>query len=201
LRRLLNWFGMRVDARGKSCGLLVPTAEGSWEELSNPWPRIGSSGSCTEDMEALSVWAEMWCLHRPQESEVHIHLVGAEYEATKMVRVDQRLWIGDSLPSRQSERSGRCFEQEKSSQPDGRLSYALWVGQRVWQVDLRFLNNMRGVTVELEPTLEREIKEAQKDDEKISEIRQLILEGRGKDFREDAEGVIWFKDSLCVPNV
>jgi hypothetical protein len=40
---------------------------------------------------------------------------------------------------------------------------------------------MRGVTVELEPTLEREIKEAQKNDEKISEIQQLILEGRGKD--------------------
>jgi hypothetical protein len=29
----------------------------------------------------------------------------------------------------------------------------------------------------------------------------LILGGRGKDFREDAEGVIWFKDLLCVPNV
>jgi hypothetical protein len=49
--------------------------------------------------------------------------------------------------------------------------------------------------------LKREIKEAQKDDEKISEIRRLILDGRGKDFREDAEGVIWFKDRLCVPNV
>jgi hypothetical protein len=69
------------------------------------------------------------------------------------------------------------------------------------RLSLRFLNNMRGVTVELEPTLEREIKEAQKDDEKISEIQQLILEGRGKGFREDAEGVIWFKDRLCVPNV
>jgi hypothetical protein len=69
------------------------------------------------------------------------------------------------------------------------------------RLSLEFLNNMRGVTVELEPTLEREIKEAQKNDEKISEIWQLILEGRGKDFREDAEGVVWFKDRLCVPNV
>jgi hypothetical protein len=69
------------------------------------------------------------------------------------------------------------------------------------RLSLGFLNNMRGVTVELEPTLEREIKEAQKNDEKISEIRQLILEGRGKDFWEDAEGVIWFKDRLKVPNV
>jgi hypothetical protein len=69
------------------------------------------------------------------------------------------------------------------------------------RLSLRFLNSMRGVTVELEPTLEREIKEAQKNDEKINEIRQLILEGRGKDFREDVEGVVWFKDHLCVPNV
>jgi hypothetical protein len=69
------------------------------------------------------------------------------------------------------------------------------------RLNLGFLNNMRGVTVELEPTLEREIKEAQKNDEKINEIQQLILGGRGKDFREDAEGVIWFRDCLCVPNV
>jgi hypothetical protein len=69
------------------------------------------------------------------------------------------------------------------------------------RLSLGFLNNTRGVTVELEPTLEQEIKEAQKNDEKISEIRQLILEGRGKYFWEDAEGVIWFKDRLCVPNV
>jgi hypothetical protein len=62
------------------------------------------------------------------------------------------------------------------------------------RLSLGFLNSMRGVIVELGPTLEREIKEAQKNDEKISEILQLILEGKGKDFREDAEGVIWFKD-------
>jgi hypothetical protein len=69
------------------------------------------------------------------------------------------------------------------------------------RLGLGFLNNMRGVIVELEPTLEREIKEAQKNDEKIDEIRQLILEGRGKDFREDVEDVVWFKDRLCVPSV
>ena len=56
------------------------------------------------------------------------------------------------------------------------------------RLSLGFLNNSRGVTVELEPTLEREIKEAQKNDEKISESRRLILDGKGKEFREDAEG-------------
>jgi hypothetical protein len=50
---------MCVDARGKSCGLLILTAEGSSEELPNPSPRVGSSGSHIEDMEALSVWTKM----------------------------------------------------------------------------------------------------------------------------------------------
>src|SRR5688500_20334693 len=59
------------------------------------------------------------------------------------------------------------------------------------RLSLGFLNNSRGVTVKLEPTLEGEIKEAQKNDEKISESRLLILAGKGKDYSEDAEGVRW----------
>jgi hypothetical protein len=46
------------------------------------------------------------------------------------------------------------------------------------------------VLVELEPTLERDIKDGQKNDEKINEIRQLILDGKGKDFWEDVEGKV-----------
>jgi hypothetical protein len=68
------------------------------------------------------------------------------------------------------------------------------------RLSLGFLNSTQGVTIELEPTLEWDIK-GQKDDEKISEIRQLISEGKVKDFREDTEGVIWFKDWLCVPDI
>ena len=69
------------------------------------------------------------------------------------------------------------------------------------RLSLGFLNNTQGVTVKLEPTLEQDIRKGQKDDEKINEIRQLIIDGKGKDFREDAEGVVWFKDRLFVPNI
>jgi predicted NACHT family NTPase len=69
------------------------------------------------------------------------------------------------------------------------------------RLSLGFLNSTQGVTVELEPTLERDIKDGQKNDEKINEIRQLILDGKGKYFGEDAEGVVWFKDRLCVPDI
>jgi hypothetical protein len=69
------------------------------------------------------------------------------------------------------------------------------------RLSLGFLNNTQGVTIELEPTLEKDITKGQKDDEKINEIWQLIIDGKGKDFREDAEGVVWFKDRLCVPDI
>ena len=69
------------------------------------------------------------------------------------------------------------------------------------RLSLRFLNNTQGVTIELEPTLEQDIRKGQKDDEKINEIRQLIIDGKGPDFCEDAEGVVWFKDRLCVPDI
>jgi hypothetical protein len=68
-------------------------------------------------------------------------------------------------------------------------------------LSLGFLNNTQGVAIELEPTLEQDIRKGQKDDEKINEIRQLIIDGKGKDFREDAKGVVWFKDRLCVPDI
>ena len=69
------------------------------------------------------------------------------------------------------------------------------------RLSLGFLNNTQGWTVELEPTLEQYNRKGQKDDEKISEIQQLIIDGKGPDFHEDAEGVVWFKDRLCVPDI
>jgi hypothetical protein len=69
------------------------------------------------------------------------------------------------------------------------------------RLSLEFLNNTQGVTVELEPTLEQDIRKGQKDDEKINEIRQLIIDGKGPYFHEDAEGLVWFKDRLFVPDI
>jgi hypothetical protein len=69
------------------------------------------------------------------------------------------------------------------------------------RLSLGFLNSTQGVAIELEPTLGKDIRKGQKDDEKINEIGQLIRDGKGKDFHEDAEGVVWFKDRLCVPDI
>jgi hypothetical protein len=65
------------------------------------------------------------------------------------------------------------------------------------RLSLRFLNNTQGVTVELEPTLEWEIKEAQKNDEKINEIQQLILKEEAKIFGRMQK--VWYgSKTACV---
>jgi hypothetical protein len=83
----------------------------------------------------------------------------------------------------------------------GAHSMSFELAKEFERLSLGFLNNTQGVTIELEPTLEQDIRKGQREDEKINEIRQPIIDGKGPDFREDAEGVIWFKDRFCVPNI
>jgi hypothetical protein len=118
-------------------------------------------------------WLE---LIKDYELEIHYHLGKANVVADALSRKSQVNMLAAHLMS---------FELAKEFD---RLS-------------LGFLNNTQGVTIELEPTLEQDIRKGQKDDEKINEIRQLIIDGKGPDFHEDAEGVVWFKDRLCVPNI
>jgi hypothetical protein len=51
------------------------------------------------------------------------------------------------------------------------------------------------------PVLRDEIIVAQKNDEGMTHLRRRLLEGDPKVnfFREDAEGILWFKDRLVVP--
>jgi hypothetical protein len=69
------------------------------------------------------------------------------------------------------------------------------------RLSLGFLNSTHRSDNWARDTLEQDIRKGQRDGEKINEIRQLIIDGKGLDFREDAEGVIWFKDRLCVPDI
>jgi hypothetical protein len=55
-----------------------------------------------------------------------------------------------------------------------------------------------GVTIDVESTLEQEIRKGPIGDAKIQEIKDLITEGRGPEFTEDEQGTVWFKDMICV---
>ncbi|WVZ76183.1 hypothetical protein U9M48_024176 [Paspalum notatum var. saurae] len=69
------------------------------------------------------------------------------------------------------------------------------------RLSLGFLQHTTAATFEAEPTLEQEIREHQKNDEKLQEIRELLKLGKTPHFREDEQGTLWYKNRICVPNV
>jgi hypothetical protein len=58
------------------------------------------------------------------------------------------------------------------------------------KLNLGIVAHTEGITIEVEPTLQQEIREGQVGDTKIQEIRDLMAEGRGLDFMEDDQGTI-----------
>jgi hypothetical protein len=66
------------------------------------------------------------------------------------------------------------------------------------RLNLGIVSHAEVVTIEVEPTLEQDIRKGQVDDAKIQEIKDLMAEGRGPDFMKDEQGTIWFKNRICV---
>jgi hypothetical protein len=64
------------------------------------------------------------------------------------------------------------------------------------RLNLGIVVHTEGVTIDVEPTLEQEIHKGQIGDAKIQEVRDLITEGRGPEFTEDEQGIVWFKDRI-----
>ena len=55
-------------------------------------------------------------------------------------------------------------------------------------------------TMEVQSTLLDKIREAQKDDKEIAEIKEKMGKGKAKGFREDEHDTLWFEDRIYVPN-
>jgi hypothetical protein len=53
------------------------------------------------------------------------------------------------------------------------------------RLNLGFIAHTEGITIEVEPTLEQEIKKGQLEDPKIQEIREMIEAGKAPDFTKD----------------
>jgi hypothetical protein len=69
------------------------------------------------------------------------------------------------------------------------------------QLNLGMLNNMEATVMEVEYTLEQEIRKGLESDEKIKEIKAQINLGKTLDFTEDEQGIVWFKKRICVPEI
>jgi hypothetical protein len=73
------------------------------------------------------------------------------------------------------------------------------------QREIEYLNlemvNEAKVTMEVEPTLEVEIRKGQLEDAKLKEIQQLIRDNKTSDFSENSQGTLWLGKRICVPNL
>jgi hypothetical protein len=69
------------------------------------------------------------------------------------------------------------------------------------RINLGIVAHTKGVTIEVEPTLEQDIRKGQVGDARIQETRDLMAEGRGLDFTKDKQGTILFKNRICVPEI
>jgi hypothetical protein len=75
------------------------------------------------------------------------------------------------------------------------------LAEDVEKLNLGIVAHTEGITIEVEPTLEQEIRKGRIGDVKIQEIKDLITEGRGPDFTKDEQGTIWFKNRICFPEI
>jgi hypothetical protein len=69
------------------------------------------------------------------------------------------------------------------------------------KLNLRIVANTEVVEMEVGSSLLQEIQKGQVEDEKIQEIKCNIEEEKLLGFLEDDQGVLWYKRSICVPNV
>jgi ribonuclease HI len=69
------------------------------------------------------------------------------------------------------------------------------------RLNLGIVAHTEGITIEVEPTLEQEIHKGQIGGAIIQAIKDLMAEGRGLEFTEDEQGIIWFKNQICVPEI
>jgi hypothetical protein len=69
------------------------------------------------------------------------------------------------------------------------------------QLNLGIAAQSETMTLEIESTLEQEIRKGQLDDEKIKEYKKLIELGKVPEFKEDEQGTVWFKNRIFVPEI
>jgi hypothetical protein len=67
------------------------------------------------------------------------------------------------------------------------------------RLNLKVVARAEGVTLEVQSTLEQEIRKWQLEDGGIQKIKESMKQGEAPDFTEDEQGTVWFKNRLCVP--
>jgi hypothetical protein len=69
------------------------------------------------------------------------------------------------------------------------------------QLNLGIVASSETLTLEIESTLEQDIRKGQNTDEKIAEYKKLITLGKVLNFRKDEQGTVWLKNRIFVPEI
>jgi hypothetical protein len=69
------------------------------------------------------------------------------------------------------------------------------------KLNLGWVSNTEVITMEVDSTLEQDIRKGQLEDAMIQEIKEQIKEEKAPRFSVDEQGTLWYKKHLCVPDV
>jgi hypothetical protein len=69
------------------------------------------------------------------------------------------------------------------------------------KLNIRIVANTEATKMDFGSNLVQEIQKGQVEDEKIQEIKHNIKKEKSSSFSEDEEGVLWYKERICVANI
>jgi hypothetical protein len=69
------------------------------------------------------------------------------------------------------------------------------------KLNLRIIANSEAMEMEVGSSLLQEIQKGQVKDDKIQEIKRNIKEEKSPGFSKDEEGVLWYKERICVADI
>ncbi|GKA67616.1 retrotransposon protein, putative, ty3-gypsy subclass, partial [Tanacetum coccineum] len=134
---------------------------------------------------------------------------------TQLMRKGEKfVWTDERQESFEELKRRLVLYFDSSKKGLGCVLIATWVGDAYASRQLKLMNVIRGLDVELcvrgsggywasmriESNLMLQIKETQRDDGELWAIVQNVEDGKHTEFSVDDDGVVWFEDRLCVPN-
>jgi ribonuclease HI len=69
------------------------------------------------------------------------------------------------------------------------------------KINLGWVSSTKVITMEVDSTFKKDIRNGQLEDAKIQEIKEQIKEDKTPGFSVDEQGTLWYKKHLCVPDV
>jgi hypothetical protein len=69
------------------------------------------------------------------------------------------------------------------------------------KLNVGWVSNTKIVSMEVDSTLEQDIRKGQLEDAKIQEIKEQIKEDKAPGFSIDDQGTLWYKKRICIPEI